>query len=70
MIGWRTAAAGNCDQARQSQRPGSRITTYLKNGGTLEKPAQMANDANTGTTWRCDRRREEFSLDEVERIRV
>jgi hypothetical protein len=32
--------------------------------------AQMANHANTRTTQLYDRRREELSLDEVERIRV
>jgi cytochrome c biogenesis protein ResB len=46
------------------------ITTYLKNGGTLEKAAQMANHASTRTRQLYDRRREELSLDEVERIRV
>jgi hypothetical protein len=38
--------------------------------GTLEKAAQMANHASTRTTQLYDRRREELSLDEVERIRV
>ena len=44
------------------------ITAYLKNGGTLEKAAAMANYASTGTTQLYDRRRDELSLDEVERI--
>ena len=39
-------------------------------GGTLEKAAQMANHASTRTTQLYDRRREELSLDEEERIRV
>jgi integrase len=46
------------------------ITAYLKNGGTLEKAAAMANHASTRTTQLYDRRRDEISLDEVERIRV
>ena len=46
------------------------ITAYLKNGGTLEKAAAMANHASTRTTQLYDRRRDEMSLDEVERIRV
>jgi len=33
-------------------------------------PPQMANHASTRTTQLYDRRREELSLDEVERIRV
>jgi hypothetical protein len=41
---------------------------YLKNGGTLEKAAAMANHASTRTTQLYDRRRDELSLDEVERI--
>ena len=46
------------------------VTAYLKNGGTLERAAQMANHASTRTTQLYDRRREEMSLAEVERIRV
>ncbi|MDF3626198.1 tyrosine-type recombinase/integrase [Brytella acorum] len=46
------------------------VTTYLKNGGTLENAAVMANHASTRTTQLYDRRREDISLDEVERIRV
>jgi hypothetical protein len=44
------------------------ITAYLKNGGTLEKAAAMANHAFTRTRHLCDRRHDEMSLDEVERI--
>ena len=43
------------------------ITVYLKNGGTLEKAAAMANHASMRTTQLYDRRRDEVSLDEVER---
>jgi integrase len=46
------------------------ITAYLKNGGTLEKAASMANHASTRTTQLYDRRRDEMSLDEVERILI
>jgi integrase len=46
------------------------ITAYLKNGGTLEKAAAMANHSSTRTTQLYDRRRDEMSLDEVERILV
>jgi len=44
------------------------ITTYLKNGGTLEKAAAMANHTSTRTTQLYDRRRDEVSLDEIDRI--
>jgi site-specific recombinase XerD len=46
------------------------ITAYLKNGGTLENAAAMANHASTRTTQMYDRRGDEISFDEVERIRV
>jgi len=46
------------------------ITAYLKNGGTLEKAAAMANHASTRTTQLYDRRHDEMSLDEVERILI
>ncbi|MFM0133332.1 tyrosine-type recombinase/integrase [Paraburkholderia sediminicola] len=46
------------------------ITAYLKNGGTLENAAAMANHASTRTTQLYDRRHDEISLNEVERIRV
>lgn len=46
------------------------ITAYLKNGGTLERAAQMANHASTRTTQLYDRRAEEVTLDEVERMLI
>jgi integrase len=46
------------------------ITAYLKNGGTLEKATALANHASTRTAQLYDRRRDEKSLDEVERIWV
>jgi site-specific recombinase XerD len=46
------------------------ITAYLKNGGTLENAAAMANHASTRTTQLYDRRRDDISLNEVERIRL
>jgi sugar/nucleoside kinase (ribokinase family) len=38
------------------------ITADLKDGGTLEEAAAMANHASTPTTQLYDRRREEMSL--------
>jgi hypothetical protein len=40
----------------------------IKNGGTLEKASAMANHASTRTTQLYDRRHDEMSLDEVERV--
>jgi site-specific recombinase XerD len=44
------------------------ITTYLKNDGKLEHAQSMANHSSPRTTKLYDRREEEISLDEVERI--
>ena len=44
------------------------ITAYLKNGGAVEKAAAMANHSSTRTTQLHDRRTDEMSLDEIERI--
>jgi integrase len=68
MIGRRAAAAGIATKLGNHSFRATGITAYLKNGGTLEKAAAMANHASTRTTQLCDRRRDEVSLDEVERI--
>lgn len=49
---------------------GTGITVYLKNGGTLEIAQQMAAHSSLKTTKLYDRRNDEISLDEVERIRI
>jgi hypothetical protein len=48
----------------------SRHRVYLKNGGSLENAAAMANHVSTRTTQLYDRRRDEVNLDEVERISI
>jgi hypothetical protein len=55
-------------QARQPWLPGDQDYCLSQNGGTLEKAAAMANHASTRTTQLYDRRCDELSLDEVERI--
>jgi len=44
------------------------ITAYLKNGGKLEVAQQMAAHESARTTGLYDRRGDDISLDEVERI--
>ncbi|MBV9034025.1 MAG: tyrosine-type recombinase/integrase, partial [Acidobacteriaceae bacterium] len=44
------------------------ITNYLQNGGRLEVAQQMAGHESSRTTGLYDRRGDEISLDEVERI--
>lgn len=46
------------------------ITAYLKNGGQLEIAQRMANHESARTTGLYDRRSDEVSLDEVERIAI
>ena len=51
MIRRRAAAAGIATKLGNSHSfRATGITAYLKNGGTLEKAAQMANHASTRTT--------------------
>jgi hypothetical protein len=44
------------------------ITAYLKNKGLLERAQTIANHASPRTTKLYDRRSDEISLDEVEKI--
>ena len=46
------------------------ITEYLRNGGKLEIAQQMANHESARTTGLYDRRDDQVSLDEVERILI
>ena len=46
------------------------ITAYLKNGGRLEIAQQVAAHESARTTGLYDRRSDEVSLDEVERIGI
>ena len=70
MIGRRAALAGvethiGCHSFRATG-----ITEYLRNGGKLEVAQQMANHASAKTTGLYDRRNDQVSLDEVERILI
>ncbi len=46
------------------------ITAYLKSGGRLEVAQQMANHESSRTTGLHDRRGDEITLDEVERVGI
>ncbi|WP_244851809.1 tyrosine-type recombinase/integrase [Caballeronia sp. SL2Y3] len=70
MVRRRARAAGIDTRIGNHTFRATGITAYLKNGGTLENAAAMANHASTRTTQLYDRRRDDISLDEVERIRV
>ena len=70
MIRRRADAAGIATKIGNHSFRATGITAYLKNGGTLEKAAHMANHASTRTTQLYDRRPDDISLDEVERIGI
>jgi site-specific recombinase XerD len=70
MVRRRALAAGIVTAIGNHTFRATGITAYLKNGGTLENAAAMANHASARTTQLYDRRRDEISLGEVERIRV
>jgi hypothetical protein len=68
MIRRRAAGAGIATLIGNQTFRATGVTAYLKSGGTLENAAAMANHASTRTTQLYDRRRDEFTLDEIERI--
>jgi site-specific recombinase XerD len=70
MVQRRAAAAGIAAKIGNHSFRATGITAYLKNGGTLEKAASMANHASTRTTQLYDRRADEVTLDEVERVGI
>lgn len=70
MVRRRAIAAGIDTRIGNHTFRATGITAYLKNGGTLESAAAMANHASTRTTQLYDRRTDEISLSEVERIRI
>jgi site-specific recombinase XerD len=70
MVRRRAAAASIATKIGNHTFRATGITAYLKNGGTLENAAAMANHASTRTTQFYDRRHDDISLDEVERIHV
>jgi site-specific recombinase XerD len=70
MIGRRATAAGIETTIGNHTFRATGITAYLKNGGQLETAAAMANHASTRTTQLYDRRADQVSLDEIERVRI
>lgn len=70
MIVRRCEAAGITTKAGNHTFRATGITAYLKVGGTMKRAAAMANHTNTRTTQLYDRRAEDVTLDEVERIGI
>jgi len=70
MIQRRAVAAGIETKIGNHTFRATGITAYLKNGGTLEIAQQIANHESPRTTKLYDRRQDQISLDEVERIAI
>ncbi|MHC2086618.1 tyrosine-type recombinase/integrase [Methylobacterium sp. CM6244] len=70
MVQRRAAAAKIATRIGNHTFRATGITAYLKNGGTLERAAAIANHASTRTTQLYDRRSDEVNLDEIERILI
>jgi integrase/recombinase XerD len=70
MIQRRAADAGIKTRIGNHTFRATGITAYLKNKGTLETAQIIANHESPRTTKLYDRRQDEISLDEVERIAI
>jgi site-specific recombinase XerD len=68
MIGRRAVEAGIATKIGNHSFRATGITEYLRNGGRREIAQQMANHESARTTGLYDRRDDEVSLDEIERI--
>ena len=70
MIQRRAAAVGIETKIGNHTFRATGITAYLRNKGTLEHAQTIANHASPRTTKLYDRRSDEISLDEVEKISI
>jgi integrase/recombinase XerD len=68
MVKRRAMAAGLAASTCNHSFRATGITTYLKNGGRVEVAQQIAGHESARTTGLYDRRDDQVSLDEVERI--
>jgi site-specific recombinase XerD len=68
LVRKRAAAAGITTRISNHSFRATGITVFRKLGGSLENAALMANHASTRTTQLYDRRSDDVTLDEVERI--
>ena len=70
MIRRRAKAAGIKTKIGNHTFRATGLTAYLKNGGKLETAQHMAGHESPRTTSLYDRRSDDVSLDEVERIGI
>jgi site-specific recombinase XerD len=70
MLQRRARAAGLATAICNHTFRATGITAYLKGGGTIERAAVIAGHASTRTTSLYDRRPDDISLDEIEKIQI
>ncbi|MCB1742747.1 MAG: tyrosine-type recombinase/integrase [Gammaproteobacteria bacterium] len=70
MVRRRALAAGIATPVTNHTFRATGITTYMKNGGQLERAQAMAAHSSTRTTQLYNRKDDEVTLDEVERILI
>jgi integrase len=68
MVKRRARAAGVSERIGCHTFRATGITVYLKNGGSIETAQRIAGHESIKTTRLYDRRHEQVTLDEVERI--
>jgi integrase/recombinase XerC len=68
LVRRRAVAAGIKTKIGNHSFRATGVTVFRKLGGSLENAALMANHASTRTTQLYDRRSDDVTLDEVERI--
>ena len=70
MVQRRAAKAGILTKIGNHSFRATGITEYLRNGGKLEIAQQMANHESARTTGLYDRRSDDLTLDEIEKIGI
>ena len=70
MVKRRAKAAGLSEEISPHSFPATGITEYLRGGGDRDTAARIAGHESTRTTRLYDRRDDEVTLDEIERIRI
>lgn len=70
MVRKRAKAVGIASKIGNHSFRATGITNYLQNGGKIETAQQMAGHESSRTTGLYDRRDDELSLDEIERISI
>ena len=70
MVKRRARAVGLADNIGNHTFRGTGITTFLQNNGTIERAQQIAAHESPRTTKLYDRRNDEITPGEIERIRI